>query len=247
MSSKKTLWMSVVAAANLMAMTSGAFGSVALAPGATNYSPLVSAFFPPSYSTTLDLSGLTAVASLSSPFSTTVTSSGTATMAGTLYSDVYKNSQGYLTFVYKVSTDSAASTADVLRVTLADLWLSDGSILVSDNGADGSGQSTGAWTNGNPLGITWSVSQQQLDIQFSAFGLGTVLNNATGDYSALVFFATNVKYYTMANAGIIDGVTSNADYLGPTHLPEPATMAVWSVLGLAGAGFGGWQRRKSAR
>jgi len=179
-------------------------------------------------------------------YSTTV---GSSTIAGTLTSDVYKDpTTGYLTFVYEIAA-TYTSTEAVARLTLND-WTAESGLQISNNGANGGGNTVTAssggfpgWINGNPNSINWDTNDN-VNIQFrSSDGNGTQGTQIpANDYSALIFLQTNSTTEFINNAGISDGVTANVNYLGPTAVPEPATM---SLLVLGGTGALLRRRRRS--
>jgi hypothetical protein len=220
-----------------------AFAAESLAPEGTSYYSGSSAGGP-YYSNALPADVIPA--NLQTTLSSTYTATGeTSTIVGTLVSEVYKDPvTGFLTFVYQ-DTVSPTSTESVVRLTLADLWL-DAGLSITDHGADGSGSSTPAadahWSNGDPRFMIWEA--QDINIQFrSPVGAGTegTVLAPPGDYSANMFFATNATSYTTANAGISDGVTANAPYLGPGAVPEPSSIALLLAGLLGGLAF--WKRR----
>ena len=73
----------------------------------------------------------------------------------------------------------------------------------------------------------------------------TDLGEEIGLYT--MFTAPLTSWGTDKPYTIWDDVTIGSDYrLGEAVVPEPATIVVWSLLGLTVAGFGLWRRKRAA-
>ncbi len=95
---------------------------------------------------------------------------------------------------------------------------------------------------------------------------GTGLNNALyntadasttlGPFPAAAFSAGSVLSIPLDPAApysltlkvdlVAGGTGTSSGDLQLTNVPEPASLAVWSVLGLAGLGYGGWRRKRAS-
>ena len=129
---------------------------------------------------------------------------------GMVYTDVYTNATGLL-FVYEIIIEAMGQdpvTAVINRVTLID-W---NGWAISSVGADSGFGGVAPYAfdrsvSGGTVGVDWTIATALAD----------------GDNSALLFFQTDAKNYTLGNAHLINGTDGNAEILVPT-VPEPGML-----------------------
>jgi hypothetical protein len=167
------------------------------------------------------------VATDSAPFST-------ANYSGTLTSQVILNDPanpfgpGNLTFTYQLQND-APSTDGLGRMTVSSFNLA--GILL-----DASYQSPAPAGSVLPTSFDRNTADV-VGVSFTSAPLGLGLVNP-GSGSALLVIQTNTSSFQSSLASIIDGLPATAASFAPVAVPEPTTLALTCLIGLAG-----WRRR----
>jgi hypothetical protein len=161
--------------------------------------------------------GGTVVATVTSPFNT-------ATFSGTLTTQVIQgdtsNTLNGLTFTYKI-VNNANSPTSIERMTGIDYatYTTDVSFL----GGSGTtppttiSRSSGA---GSVVGFNFAPPP----------GSGDLL---PGTNSTLLVVQTNAQQFQASNASVIDGSTATVASFGPFQVPEPASLGVLALAGMA--------------
>jgi len=238
-----------VASALVMILSAGpALAVTALPPGSSTFDPLAGV---PAFDTVLP--AYFVPVQQAAP---TLVSNYVGAFTGTVTSNVYVNpGTGFLAFDYVFTNTTVlpggappgGPVLDLAKATIGDPvvkpWLG---FTIFNCGADGSGASTpvGApsWADGDPYSIDrdLTVAGEGLTINWKLSNNGTVIRNAA-DFSAHIFFETDAKYWTTTNVGILDsGKVSDAEAYAPSLIPEPASL---SLLGLGGLALL-WKRRR---
>lgn len=169
-----------------------------------------------------------------------VFANGQATgLAGTFTSKVYQNPAGGLTFVYQLANAAGS-------VSVSDLGLGYGhgvewgGVAVDDAGAAGSGRSPLQIFRNDFPAIGDSPADQSIGMVWDTGGL-----LATGESSSLVWFQTDAVAWHGDSVGIASSThaVAGADYLGPSAIPEPTSLASCLVAFVFGMGCVVWKRR----
>ena len=242
-----------VASALVMILSAGpALAVTALPPGSSTFDPLVGAV--PAFDTVLP-AYFSVPANQVAP---TLVSNYVGAFTGTVTSNVYVNpATGFLAFEYVFTNTTVlpggappgGPVLDLAKATIGDPvakpWLG---FAIFNCGADGSGASTAvgapSWADGDPYSIDrdGTAAGEGLTINWKLSNNGTVIRNAV-DVSALIFFETDAKYWTTTDVGILDsGAVSDARAYAPSLIPEPASL---SLLGLGGLALLLKRRRRS--
>ena len=159
---------------------------------------------------------------------------------GSVTTNVWRDLDSTLTFEYMFTNTGLSGTRDLIRATIGDVTQPWKGYMISDAGSDASGSSTDTgggigWTDGKPNLILRdpTASGEGLTIQFRAASDGTVLRNTTADFSALIWFDTDALDYQRTDVGLLDsGLIASAESFAPLFIPEPASMALFGLLGL---------------
>jgi len=176
------------------------------------------------------------VASLVSPL--TDQQWGTPDFTGTLSSAVYLDpGTGHLLFTYMLSM-GAASTAEVVRLTMNGYagWAVSGAVGADGSGSSGSGDLLGReWSDGDPAFLSRNLSGDTISAQFrtQAF-IGAGL--WASDSSSIIFFETDATGWQQDTAQVINGTVATATALVP-NVPEPGVLAMLAS-GIAALGLG---------
>ena len=241
-----------VASALVMILSAGpALAVTALPPGSSTFDPLVGSV--PAFDTVLPAYFVPLY-----QVAPTLVSNYVGAFTGTVTSNVYVHPvTGFLAFDYVFTNTTVlpggappgGPVLDLAKATIGDpvakQWLG---WTIFNCGADGSGSSTGVgapqWADGDPYSIDrdLTVAGEGLTINWKLSNNGTVIRNAA-DISAHIFFETDAKYWTTTNVGILDsGEVSDAQAYAPSLIPEPASL---SLLGLGGLALLLKRRRRS--
>jgi len=162
--------------------------------------------------------GSTLLTSLSIPFEE-ISGSGKNAIKGVFDQEVWRDSSGYLFFVYQISNTGPSVTTvpsynDITRLTAQDF----GGFLTSVGYHAAAGEVKPTDADRNSVG--------------SVIGFDFTIPITTSTASLVI--ATNAKWYTQGDISIIDGATADLTAWGPA-VPEPASMVLFGI-GLLGCG-----------
>ena len=208
--------------------------AVPLPPGGASYKTHPTVPEVPKY--TIGLPAYLVPGNIVGTLTSAITSAGSSVISGFVTTTVYVNpATGFLTFQYQIQT-TAATTAPVVRSTIAGDWHT---VSVTDAGSDASGHSgtldpAPEWSDGDAMFLYTDMNAGEgfadPSMQFRETGRGTVLG--PGDTSARVWFETTATDFTTDVMGLIDsGTVGTAPIL--TVIPAPGA----ALLGVLGFGM----------
>jgi len=232
----------VALAVVLLLSVGPALAVTALPPGSSTFDPLVGV---PAFDTVLPAYFVAA-----QQVAPTLVSNYVGAFTGTVTSNVYVDpGTGFLAFDYVFTNTTAGAVVDLAKATIGNPtvrpWLG---FTIFNCGSDQSGTSTGvgatSWIDGDPYSIDrdGTTAGEGLTINWKLSNTGTVIRNPA-DFSAHIFFETDAKWHTKTDVGVLDsGAVSNAKAYAPSLIPEPASL---SLLGLGGLALLLKRRRRS--
>jgi hypothetical protein len=157
---------------------------------------------------------------------TNTVSFSTASYSGTLNSQVFDNDPtnsfgpSALTFSYQITNDST-STDSLERFTISSF-----EALLTDVDASSGGAAS-------PTSFDRGTSGDVIGASFTAIPLGNGEIDP-GQSSRLILIRTNATTFTTTLASVIDSLTANPSSFAPLAVPEPTTLALMGLIGLAG-------------
>ena len=228
--SRKLILLVVVAVLVLGAATARA--SAPLAPGGVVYDPAIGG------------SVFTASAVPSGTLIDTLVSPTTGPISGTVTSKVYRRLDTNLTFSYQFTVTGGGQA--VTHATIDAPWHPWIGVGIIDCGSDAGGTSTSGgagtqWIDGDPYSINRKLAAQFESITLffqSQTNAGTIISPTT-DFSAVIWFETDVDYYSVGDVAIIDGGQSGQ---AKGFVPTPVPGAL--MLGAMGLGMVVWLKRR---
>jgi len=185
---------------------------------------------------------------------------------GFVTSSIWSNDAGQLAFTYhqfnNLNPGAGSPLTDIVRATINDPSLpwfnraTNSPFTIFQAGADSSGNSApingffGSWSDGNPFSVQRDGTDDGVSINWNPLNSGTQLDSISDDRSALVWLTTDATRAGVTNVGLSDNghvgaALAYAPSNRPVPCPEPASLVLGVIAGMAGVGFV-WRRKTKA-